>query len=128
MASAYNDKEVATMREMYMANPCSEVVGRLSVLLNKPKRSIISKLSKEGVYVVKGYRSKTGELPITKLQLVRRIEGALDIKLPGLDKAPKSTLQLLSDTTVDMTTALEDTVDALSDTIELKAVRGEMGS
>ena len=126
MASSYTNKEVNTMIDIYTENPCLEVVAKLSVLFNRPRRSIISKLSKEGVYVTRGYRSKSGALPITKLQLVRAIEDALDIKLPGLDKAPKPTLQLLSDTVVDQTQLLEDSLEEINITYDTQRARDEI--
>jgi hypothetical protein len=59
-----------------------------------PRRSIIAKLSKAGVYVVPTRISKvTGDVPETKVQLVKKIEEKLGIDdLYGLDKAPKLTL------------------------------------
>jgi len=95
-------------------------------MFNKPKKSIISKLSKEGVYIKRGYRTKGGGFPITKLQLVHSVEDALDIKLPDLAKAPKSTLQKLSDTVVEMAQMLEDTLHELKDTSEVSKTREEI--
>jgi len=113
MVSSYTRKDVDTMIDLYTENPCIEMVNKLSVLLNRPKKSIISKLSKEGVYIKKGYTTKTGETPITKLQLVRSIEDALDTKLPDLDKAPKATLKALSTSVVEQAQLLEDTLEDL---------------
>lgn len=113
MASSYTKQETDKLRDVYLKSPCLETVSKLSVILNRPRKSIISKLVKEGIYVRKGYRTKMGGVPITKLQLVRSIEDALDIKLPDLSKAPKSTLQVLSDTIVDQTMLLEDSLQDL---------------
>lgn len=112
----YTKKETEEMIDIYTENPCLEVVSKLSVLLNKPKKSIISKLVKEGVYLKKGYTTKSGEIPITKLQLVRGIEDALDTKLPDLDKAPKTTLKELNTVVIDMAQLLEDTLEELRST------------
>lgn len=100
---AYTETQTQKIIEIYTANPTLETVDRLSVRFNKPRKSLISKLVKEGVYVAKGYRSKTGEKPITKLALVRNIEHILDLKLPGLDKAPKGTLKMLFEALSDET-------------------------
>ena len=70
MPSSYTEKEVNKMIDVYTDNPCMETVEKLMTLLNRPKKSIIAKLVKEGVYVTRGYRTKTGEVPITKLELV----------------------------------------------------------
>ena len=129
MASSYTPKEVTKMIDIYTDNPCLEVVNRLSVLLNRPKRSIISKLVKEGVYVRKGYTTKTGTRPITKLEIVHIIEAALGIKLPGLDKSPKSSLVILKDNVIDNCSSLEDALRELSRAIEVVKVRaGVRGS
>ena len=113
MVSNYSKKETDKLIDMYTANPCLEMVNKCAVLLNKPRKSIISKLSKEGVYIRKGYLTKTGETPITKLQLVRSLEDALDTKFPDLAKAPKSTLQVLSDVVIEQSQLLEDALEEL---------------
>jgi hypothetical protein len=109
----YSEKDVTLLVDTYQKNPCLEVVDKLSVMLNKPRKSIIAKLSKEGVYIRKGYRTKTGEEVVTKLQLVRDIEGALDKKLPGLDKTPKTTLKVLRDDIMEAANLMEDTLEEM---------------
>jgi len=99
------------MIDIYTDNPIIETVNRLSVLLNKPKKSIISKLSKEGVYITIGYRDKRGAMPVTKIAIVREIEDALDTKLPDLDKAPKTTLKALAQSVTEMAILLEDSLE-----------------
>lgn len=126
MPSSYTDKEVQKMIDIYTNNPCMDTVHQLMTLLNKPKKSIIAKLCKEGVYVTKTYRTKTGEIPITKLELVRSIEDSLDIKLPGLDKAPKATLKALSKTIVEQTELFEDALDQVQELTEQLRVTREM--
>lgn len=122
MSSTYSPREVVYLIDTYTDNPCLETVDRLAVKLNKPRKSIISKLSKEGVYISRGYLSKTGEPPVSKLAIVRTIEDALDNKFPGLDKTPKTTLKLLSDTILDLASLTEE---ALGE-IEVDAIRQEM--
>jgi hypothetical protein len=126
MTSAYSNKDVEKLIDMYESNPCLEMVDKLAVLFNKPRKSIISKLCKEGVYVTRGYRSKTGETPVTKLQIVRLVEIALDTKLPGLDKAPKATLKALEKNVQEMATLLEDVLIELQSAEELLAVQKDM--
>ena len=68
--------------------------------LNKSVKSIIGKLSREGVYQKTEYLSKTGERPITKKQMVEIIAKELvgeSSKLAGLEKAPKADLKYLLD-------------------------------
>ena len=126
MPSSYTDKEVNKMVDIYTANPCMETVERLMTLLNRPKKSIIAKLVKEGVYVTRGYRTKTGEIPITKLEMVRSIEDALDISLPGLDKAPKGTLKSLSNAIREQTQHFEEALDQIQELSESHRVFEEM--
>ena len=64
--SNYTPREVEKLIDIYTANPCLETVDKLTVELNKPRKSIIAKLVKEGVYVTRGYRTKTGEVPVTR--------------------------------------------------------------
>lgn len=113
MVSNYTKKDVDKLIDIYTANPCLGTVNKLAVLFNKPRKSIISKLSKEGVYIRKGYVTKTGETPITKLQLVRSIEDALDTKFSDLEKAPKGTLKALSDVVIEQSQLLEDALEEL---------------
>jgi len=66
--------------------------------LEKSTKSIIGKLSREGVYKRAVYKNKSGGVPITKVELVASISDNLRIEiedLDGLDKAPKSVLQAL---------------------------------
>ena len=66
--------------------------------LDKSVKSIIGKLSREGVYRKTEYTTKTGEKPVTKLELVSRTsrKTRIDITaLAGLEKAPKAALKAL---------------------------------
>lgn len=126
MPSSYTEKEVERMVDIYTANPSLETVERLMTLLNKPKKSIISKLVKLGVYEKRGYRTKTGETPITKLEIVRTLEDTLDIQLPGLDKAPKGTLKLLVTTVLKQTQLFDEALDNIQELSESHEVMSEM--
>lgn len=126
MPSSYTEKEVEKLVDVYTTNPCIETVERLMTLLNRPKKSIISKLCKEGVYVTRSYRTKTGDIPVTKLALTRAIEDDLDLKLPGLDKAPKAILKALSTTIREQTSCFEDALGQLKELSEEHAVLTEM--
>jgi len=98
MAINYTEQQVEFMVDEYTANPSRETVEKLSETLNKSIKSIIGKLSREGVYRKTVYTTKTGEKPITKLELVERLAEALGVDttaLAGLEKAPKSALKVL---------------------------------
>lgn len=95
MSNAYTESETKKLIDAYAKNPSLENVSRLSVKFNRTKKSIISKLVKEGVYEKQGYRTKLGEKPESKLLITRDIEDMLDAQLVDLDKCPKSTLKAL---------------------------------
>ena len=98
MASNYNAKQVDFMIEEYSANPNRETVDRLADKLNKSIKSIIGKLSREGVYQKAIYKTKTGGVPITKSEIINNIADVLDAngeRLKGLEKAPKQELKYL---------------------------------
>ena len=98
MAVNYTQEEVATMIDRYTAEPTHETVEELADELNKSIKSIIGKLSREGVYQKAIYRTKTGELPITKAELVTQLADLFEMKpeqLAGLEKAPKQDLKYL---------------------------------
>ena len=98
MASNYNAKQVNFMIEEYTANPNRETVDKLAETLNKSLKSIIGKLSREGVYQKAIYKTKTGEVPITKSEIINNIADVLVAngeRLIGLEKAPKQELKYL---------------------------------
>tara|TARA_B100000424_G_scaffold179974_1_gene139172 strand:- start:17 stop:433 length:417 start_codon:yes stop_codon:yes gene_type:complete len=97
MASAknYTDEMVSTMTEQYSANPTRETVDALAEQFGKTTRSIIAKLSREGVYVAQPRTTKTGEPVISKSELVAQISEHFGVEMPTLVKAGKQDLQRL---------------------------------
>ena len=96
--SNYTESETTYMVDLYKENPTAETVEVLVEQLKRSKKSIIGKLSREGVYRREVYVSKTGEKPITKIEIVSNIADALEIEvgsLSGLEKSPKETLRRL---------------------------------
>ncbi len=94
----YTDEMVAQMTEAYTANPTRETVDALAKKLGKSVRSIIAKLSREGVYIAQPKVTKTGEPVVRKAELVSVVEAHFGIALPTLVKASKADLQRLVDT------------------------------
>ena len=70
MAINYTQEQVDFMKALYNNEPTRETVQQLANELDKSVKSIIGKLSREGVYQKTEYLSKTGERPITKKQMV----------------------------------------------------------
>lgn len=98
MATNYTNKQVSYMIDKYNESPTRDTVQILAEELGKSTKSIIGKLSREGVYQKAQYVSKTGEFPITKKELVVKISDAIDgelEKLEGLEKSPKKELKYL---------------------------------
>ena len=87
----YTNEELKILVEEYLKNPVLETVSILAEKLNKPERSIISKLSALGVYKKKVYTTKTGEIPIKKEEYIGRISKLLDIDIELLDSLEKVT-------------------------------------
>ena len=94
----YSDLNTKYMVDEYTADPTRETVEKLAKELEKSIKSVISKLSREGVYRREIYKTKSGETPVTKVEIVSSIADSLGLDgdiLLGLDKAPKNTLKIL---------------------------------
>ena len=100
MAANYTDELVQYMVKNYTAEPNRNTVDELALKLNKSIKSIIGKLSREGVYQKAIYRTKTGEIPMTKGEIILNIAELLEAdynKIAGLEKSPKQDLKYLLD-------------------------------
>jgi len=93
----YTDEMVAEMHELYTANPTRETVDIIANNFGKSVRSVIAKLSREGIYVSQPRVTKTGEPVVRKAELVAQVEEHFGIQLPTLVKASKADLQTLLD-------------------------------
>jgi len=93
----YTDEMVAQMTAAYEANPSRETVEQLAENLGKSVRSVIAKLSREGVYVAQPKVTKTGEPVVRKQELVVALQDHFGIVIPTLVKASKADLQRLVD-------------------------------
>lgn len=94
----YTDQQTEYMVIAYTKSPTPATVEALALQMEKSSKSIIGKLSREGVYQRAVYKSKTGQAPITKADLVSNIAENLGIEiedLVGLDKSPKNALKAL---------------------------------
>ena len=94
-AKNYTDEMVETMHELYTAEPTRETVEQLAEDFGKSVRSIIAKLSREGIYVSQPRVTKTGEPVVRKAELVAQIEEHFDIEVPSFVKASTADLQEL---------------------------------
>ena len=94
----YNLEVTELMVTKYTSSPTNDTVQELAVQLNKSTKSIIGKLSREGVYKAQPRTTKTGEPIVRKAELLTAIETHYGIELPSLVKASKADLQRLIDT------------------------------
>ena len=93
MTEAMTEKMIAK----YTAEPTRDTVDALARELGKNTRSIIAKLSREGVYKAQPKVTKSGEPVVRKAELVAQIQDQLGVEFPSLVKASKADLQRLID-------------------------------
>ena len=96
-AKNYTEEMVSEMTTAYTENPTRETVDALAQQFGKTTRSIIAKLSREGVYIAQPRTTKSGEPVVSKSELVSEIADHFGIELPTLVKAGKADLQRLVD-------------------------------
>ena len=103
MAINYSIEDTQYIIDQYKNDPNRETVDRLAQELEKSAKSIIGKLSREGVYQKTEYLTKTGEKPVTKREIVEKISEIVGIPyqtLAGLEKSPKSSLKALEESLI----------------------------
>ena len=97
VAKNYTEEMVVSMTEQYNANPTRETLDSLAQEFGKTTRSIIAKLSREGIYKAQPRTTKTGEPVISKAQYVSAINTHFEVELPTLVKAGKQDLAKLAE-------------------------------
>ena len=103
MAINYSIEDTQYIIDQYKNDPNRETVDRLAQELEKSAKSIIGKLSREGVYQKTEYLTKTGEKPVTKREIVEKISEIVGISyqtLAGLEKSPKASLKALEESLI----------------------------
>ena len=96
----YTEDQTKHIIAAYQEKPNRATVESLAEELDKSVKSIIGKLSREGVYRREIYKTKSGDLPVTKVEIVSNIADSLGIEvdsLLGLEKTPKATLKNLEE-------------------------------
>jgi hypothetical protein len=89
----YSAEVTAKLVEAYKAG---EPVAKLAEMFGKTSRSVIAKLSREGVYEKKEYTTKTGEKPVKKdsvADAIGKILNLSDGETDSLAKANKTALR-----------------------------------
>jgi hypothetical protein len=83
----YTPEMTAELVNAYKAAPTSETVAAFAAKFGKNVKSVVAKLSREGVYMKKEYVTKAGAKPIPKEDMATFIGDKL-----GLDEASASSL------------------------------------
>lgn len=94
----YTPEQTAELLAAYVANPSKVTVESFAVKFGKTTKSVIAKLSREGVYVKAERTTKAGEPVVKKDEMVELIAGKMGVAsemLEGLEKAPKAALKLI---------------------------------
>jgi hypothetical protein len=125
MGAAYTAQETADLVDKYNAGD-GESVDSLAVLFNRTRKSIIAKLSKEGVYKKQEYLTKSGNKPEKKLSMVQDIEDIFNLRYMLLDKAPKATLNQLRNDVIRLHDAYVEQIERISELEEQVRILKEM--
>lgn len=89
----YTPEQTAALKAAYIEG---QTVESIAQAMGKTVRSIVAKLSREGVYKKKEYVSKTGEKPVKKDELADRLTELCQLseaEADSLTKATKTALQ-----------------------------------
>lgn len=92
----YTAEQTAAMVQQYTAAPTAETVASMAEAMGKSVRSIVAKLTREGVYKKKEYTTKKGEAPVTKEELASKLAelcGLSEAEADSMAKANKTGLQ-----------------------------------
>ncbi len=118
----YSDEVTVQLLAEYEASEKNdEAVKSLAEKFGKTARSIVAKLSREGVYKKKVYTTKQGGAPVSKEQHVKAIAAFMGVdadKLESLEKANKGVLQMVENAVKDGAHTYQNNTE---DSEELKA-------
>lgn len=95
----YTPEMTAELVMAYKANPAQETVAAFAAKFGKNVKSIVAKLSREGVYQKKEYVNKAGVKPVDKEEFATRIGDMLNLdeaSASSLAKANKKALEAIA--------------------------------
>ena len=93
--TAYTAEQTTALVEAYKAAPTAETVAAFAESFGKSVKSIVAKLSREGVYQKKEYTTKAGAKPVKKEALADELQmvfGLSEAEADSLAKANKTAL------------------------------------
>lgn len=94
--TAYTVEQTQELVAAYQEAPTQETVALYAEKFGKTVKSVIAKLSREGVYKKKEYVSKTGEKPVKKEELATEfmeLFGLSEAEADSIAKANKTALK-----------------------------------
>lgn len=106
----YTPEMTAELVAGYKAAPSSDTVAAFAVKFGKTTKSVVAKLSKEGVYQKKEYVSKTGAKPVKKdtvADVIGAFLGLSENDTDSLAKANKVALAAIAAALVELKEARE---------------------
>ena len=92
----YTPEQSVELVAAYVANPTKETVEIFAAKFSKTAKSIIAKLSREGVYKKAEYVSKNGEKPIKKESVATEIGEFLGLAEGDTDSLAKANKRALA--------------------------------
>lgn len=93
--TAYTAEQTAALVEAYKAAPTAETVAAFAESFGKSVKSIVAKLSREGVYQKKEYTTKAGVAPVKKDAIADELQSIFNLseaEADSLTKANKTAL------------------------------------
>lgn len=93
--TAYTAEQSAELVAAYKASPTAETVATFAEKFGKTVKSVVAKLSREGVYQKKEYVTKTGEKVVKKDELANEFQKVFNLteaEADSLTKANKTAL------------------------------------
>ena len=93
--TAYTAEQTVELVAAYKASSTAETVATFAEKFGKTVKSVVAKLSREGVYQKKEYVSKTGVKPIKKDEIANEFQtlfGLTESEADSLTKANKTAL------------------------------------
>lgn len=93
--TAYTVEQTAELVAAYKAAPTAETVATFAEKFGKTVKSVVAKLSREGVYQKKEYKTKTGDTVVKKDEIANEFQtlfGLTEGEADSLTKANKTAL------------------------------------
>ena len=88
--TAYTVEQTAALVEAYKAAPTAETVAAFAETFGKSVKSIVAKLSREGVYQKKAYVTKAGSAPVRKEALADELQAVFNLSEAEADSLAKA--------------------------------------